>query len=242
MTLAQSFEPDKNPQLLYMTQTQQGRLQVLSNEHFVWLTIDGVMQTAIESKPPYISALPHCTVMLLPLLHDTAPNRILELGGGGLAIQRFLAEIRPHIKVTSVEVEAAIIRTVKKYFPASESLNVIHGDANDYVEQCISNGQQFDQLLVDLYHGQQSPLLQNSKPLLVQYHQLLSVNGWLVINCLTNEKSILQRLTDELTEVFGQAPKLFAVPGMLNHIFMLKKASPYNFPADVEAHNLNKLG
>lgn len=239
MTVTQTFNPDKNPQLLYQTETKQGELKVVTNEHHMWISIDDVLQTAINLEPPYISAFPHVVLILLPLLHEAAPRTILELGAGGLAIQRFMANAHPDIRMISVEMDEDIIDAVKNYFPASDKLNVIRADAFDFIKFSKTKQSQYDWLIVDLYQGDNSPIYDLSSSHIDDLHSLITTDGWLMLNCLTNKPEVLERITSRIESVFGHKPHLFAVPEMMNHIYMIKKSKLFEFPADLEQHNMN---
>ena len=242
MNLAQTLTPDGNTQQLYLHNTDTGRMEILQNDSHVWLLLDGVVQSAIERTPPYRPILPHSLVMLLPLIHDKVPKRVLELGGGGLSCQRYLRHTQPSIEFTSVEANNTVIQAVTQYFPASEQLNVVHGDGFDAIAKQAASGQTVDWIMLDLSHDAELPLDDEHPALLNHIVQALAWDGWLIVNCMVQTEEARLALCATLTRVFSVRPHLFAVPDMLNHIILVQKtpkeSNQFRFVQDLERHNL----
>lgn len=238
MKLAQTLSPENSKQILYMSKQDNKSIVVYENDELIWLTYDNILQSAIYKAPPYRSVLPHTYIMLLPLLHDQEPTSVLELGAGALSTQRYLKAAYPDIQIQSVEYNRQIIDICRDYFPLFEQLNIIHADAFNYVDQLLATQQSFDWLMVDLFYGVESPIHQNPRAFLRKLAKLVNSEGWLIINVLTKEPEALSGLTKSLAKITKGKVHLFAVPEMQNHIFLVKLSYDFNFPAEIEQHNL----
>lgn len=238
MDLEQALTPNKDSKQLHLLQSESGRLQVFKNDLYTWFSIDDVLQSAIENTPPYRPILPHCMVMLLPLLHDKTPTSILELGGGAQAMQRFLRHSFDNITFTSVELNPDIVNIARQYFPSELPLNIITDEAEHFLDKCIISHKHYDWLMVDLFIGDQSPVHTISVSLMNKFKQVIENDGWLIINCLSKESKILKHITSIIVEVFESMPVVLPVPQLQNHIFLLKKGSVHHFPSEVSDFDL----
>lgn len=240
MDIAQTITPGPQSRQLYL-RNDKFRTEIYQDQQHTWLLIDDVVQSAIENKPPYRPILPHSLIMLLPLIHDTPPTRVLELGGGGLSTQRYVTHGFPASNFISCEVDAELTRAVLQCFPGSRKLEVVNKDAHQLVEELVANQQKFDWIMIDLYDGEDCAIIDRHN-LLAQCQKLLNENGWLIFNHLSNDATALSELSDELKNNYGKRPYLFPVPEMQNHIFMVRYGDQnFQFPAAIEQSNLNLI-
>lgn len=254
MDLWQTLFSEEHAKQLYFYQKEQMRLAVIENKDFYRLEINGVIQSAFANSAPYMPALPHCAVMLLPLIHDKRPSSILELGGGGQAMQRYFSYAYPQIKFTSVEADKDVYNALS-CLPGFKRLNIQLMDAFAYIDECVSLGRKYDWVMVDLFNGSEAPVETTQSGFYANLNALLKPNGWLIVNGLTDEFESLKVLQSAINKAFNQSVKAFAVPGQKNHIFLLRKQSQplhsgqskemtrrraFNFEPDIEQHNLFK--
>lgn len=240
MNLAQILSPDKQAKVVYMNNDSNNRITIYQNENYTWLLVQDVIQSAIENQKPYRPILPYCFVMLLPMLHHKAPNSILELGGGGLSIQRYLSYAYPAIKMTSIEGSQKILDVVDEFFPTINQPSVIKQDAFSFIDSAQNNQTRYDWILSDLFHGDESPILIKNQILFKQLYDLINPNGWLVINCLLDNDEEVAILGSYLQKTFNNKHYIFAVPEMQNHILMVNKIADFSFPEDIELWNKAK--
>ncbi|MBU2880372.1 hypothetical protein KO525_00225 [Psychrosphaera sp. B3R10] len=240
MKLAQTLTPDNENKTIYMVKSSFGNIEIRQSGRQSWLLVNGIVQTAIENSRPYRSLLPHNYVMLLPLNYDDEPKSILELGGGGLFINRYLSHSRPDIKVTSVDCCAEVIDSVKTYFPASANLTIVETDAIDYLEHLIVKNSTFDWVIVDIFIGDSNKLATAQRSIFAKINQCLNQFGWLVINILDTSEQTIEQLNQGILAEFDETPYRFAVPEMQNQIMMLRKGGDFKFPESVAQHDLNK--
>lgn len=238
MKLAQTLSPENSDRILYMTMHDGKPLVVYENDQLRWLSFDNVVQTAIYLEPPYRSALPHSYIMLLPLLYDKVPNKVLELGAGGLSAQRYLVSAYPQVDMLSIEYNQTMIDICQHYFPAFAQLKVKQADAFAYVDELQSGDERFDWLMVDIFYGAESPIHNDAMAFTTKLAKLVADQGWLIINVLTKDQAKLNELNVILKQLKLGKVYLYAVPEMQNHIFLLVKNKQFCFPSEIEQHNL----
>lgn len=238
MKLAQTLSPENSKQILYMNKQDDDTIIVYENDEMIWLTFNDVLQSAIYKEAPYRSVLPHSYIMLLPLLHDKEPSKVLELGAGALSTQRYLKAAYPAIEMLSIEYNEKIIELSKDYFPAYAQLNVKHADAFKYIDQLIEDNNEYDWVMVDLFYGVESPIHDAPEAFIEKLAKLVCQNGWIIVNVLTKDKEKLEELTQIFNTLEAVKTYVFAVPEMQNHIFLIKFNPDFAFPLEVEQYNL----
>jgi len=237
MNLAQTLSPDTEGKIIYMNSSENGRIIIYKNEKYTWLVVDDVIQSAIENTLPYRPVLSYCFVMLLPIIHHKVPDSILELGAGGLSIQRYLSHAYPSIKMTSIENNQEVLSVVDENFPAINNPSVIKQNAFNFIESALANTEKFDWIMCDLFQGDQSPVLIKSQTLYKQLFELINPNGWLIINCLTQSDEEIEQLGTFLKHTFNNKHYVFSVPEMMNKVLMVNKINHFSFPEGIEECN-----
>ncbi|MFD2167222.1 hypothetical protein ACFSJY_13275 [Thalassotalea euphylliae] len=119
--------------LLYFTHDQDA-ISVYQNEHFRWLTIGDVVQSAMHRRLPHRLTLPHQWAMMLPLLYST-PRSIIEFGLGGGNHRRFIHALYPDIDYRVIEYNQSIINACAHYFELSKH---VHEISHNSVENWLS--------------------------------------------------------------------------------------------------------
>lgn len=233
------FNPNQREQV-YFLQTDDLRIEVLQNQHHIWLEVDGIVQSAFTREPPYRPVLSHSVIMMLPLIHDVEPASILELGGGGQSTQRYLSLTHPEIDFESIEYSQDVINATLNCLPLPEVLNIKQADAFECITDYAKLKREFDWVMIDLFQGSISPGMATQASFLENVRKLISPQGWLIFNCLSNELESLRKVQLAIESAFDQPVKVFAAPGMVNHIFMLKRNASFEFPEEIEQHNLSE--
>ena len=244
MDLWQTLFSIEDTQQLYLLNKPETKLEVTKNKFFYRLEINDVIQSAFAISAPYRPALPHCAVMLLPLLHDKVPTSVLELGGGGQAMQRYFRLAHPNVEFTSVEHDIDVYEA-NKCLPEFDLLDIKLTDAFEYVEQRVSKKASYHWIIVDLFHGKDTPDNAYNPAFFEQLQHLVSSGGWLIINCLNDVPQELQKLHQLTSSHLFEKVKAFGVPGQKNHIFLAQKKQAISgtacyFGEDIEQHNLFK--
>lgn len=94
------------------------------------------VQSAMRLSDPNSLELSYTRAMLGFLLFVAPPEKVLMLGLGGGSLAKFLYHRVPQTRLTAVEINSQVIAAARSFFllpPDDERLQVIHGDAAEYV-------------------------------------------------------------------------------------------------------------
>ncbi len=121
------------------------------------------------------------------LLREKAPPRsLLMLGLGGGTAVRQLKHFVPHIQITALEIDPAMVDLARRYMSLDElDINVIVEDAYAYIKTCT---QTFDAVVDDVYLGGASDVFRpqaHDDALMEQLCARLKPGGVLLANLVT---------------------------------------------------------
>lgn len=141
------------------------------------LLMNNVIQSAVSLKSG-ASVLGYTSLIQRNLdSMGLKPQTALVLGLGGGALANELA--KKNCKVTAIELDARIIDVAKKYFHLSQDVNVLQDDARHALYN-LQN--EFDLIVFDLFHGENTPSHVMSLESFDRIKELLSENGVMIIN------------------------------------------------------------
>jgi hypothetical protein len=135
---------------------------------------------------------------------------VLHLGLGGATIPMLVALEDSKVKQTILEIEPKLIDVVLHDFKVEEvpSIEILQGDAFDYVENLKSFGKKFDVVVVDVfsdYHSLNSPKSSNIE-FISYYKSVLKEHGMIVFNHPSHSKKSRESASDFmklLDEILG---------------------------------------
>jgi spermidine synthase len=139
-------KPLRKPKFAPVTLSEQDGVRFL---HFGTEWIQGAMRIR---KPDWIE-LEYAQQMMIWMLFIDAPRHIAQLGLGTGALTKFCYRQFPEARVTTVELNPAVIAICESMFklpPNDEHLNVVEMDAFDFVNDPANHGT-LDVLQSDLY-------------------------------------------------------------------------------------------
>ena len=141
--------------VLHRARSPQNSVVIRECDGLRWLTLDGdLVQSLMLVDAPTRLVLPHHLAMLLALLWCPQPRRVLNLGFGGGAFERFFAAQLPACVLESVEINSRLVELARRFF-ALAALPAIHvADAADYVASAAPG---FDLALCDLFTDETHP-------------------------------------------------------------------------------------
>lgn len=142
------------------------------------------VQGAMRLRDADAIELEYVQAMMMWLLFNDAPARILQLGLGSAALTKFCYAQLPQSQITAVEINPNVIAACQECFalPANDArLQVLEMDALDFVNDGKQHGQ-FDVLQVDLYDEQARGPALDSLEFYQACHACLSEQGLLVVN------------------------------------------------------------
>ncbi|MEW6205686.1 MAG: spermidine synthase [Pseudomonadota bacterium] len=164
------------------------------------------VQGAMRIARPYALELEYTREMMAPLLLNPDanwPRNALFVGLGVGALPKFLHKNRPNCKITVVEISNAVVAAAQMHFklpPFSPSFQVEINCGADYMASTVANNKrQFDLIMVDGFDGKAKVGPLNSTAFYLNCKALLSEQGYLVANLLSNQKDSeqsKQRLLD----------------------------------------------
>lgn len=166
------------------------KLTLKESDDYRWFEYAGTsMQSIMSLSHPAQIIMPVTHSFLLFLLIKPSALNILNLGLGGGAIERCLAQYSA-LSVTSIEASPAIIEMAKRYFLLPKQANVICAKAEDYIEAC---GQQYDVVLSDLFVGEQNADCLFEEGFYRQLAHIMNHRGLVLINLyVTSEKVLIE--------------------------------------------------
>lgn len=128
---------------------------------------------------PFKKALEHLSKKNSPVIC----TNFLMLGGGlGSALNILKEKYKLQPITTIVEKDIEIIQLAKKYNKQifSATINYIHGNAFEFVEQANKNT--YDLVFVDIFIEMKMPKALTGKPFLLSVSNLLQINGLAIYN------------------------------------------------------------
>lgn len=157
----------------------------------------------------------------VPLLLAPGPNNVLVVGAGsGNDVAGALRGGAGH--VTAVEIDPAIIEMGRAHHPEqpyqSPAVTVVNDDARSFF---ATTDQKFDLIIFGLLDSHTTTAMTNARldhyvytrESLARARTLLTDNGVMVLSFEAQKAYIADRMAGCLTEVFGEAPLSFRVPG-----------------------------
>jgi spermidine synthase len=155
-------------------------IYVFQNPFFRWLQFDSdAFQTVLNRYFPEKPGLSYLKPLLWPVQLQPSSCCMLGLGGAGAA--HALSPFLNHSKLTIVEANAEVIDIARRYFMLDKltNLNILHQDANLFVQECQL---QFQYVLVDLFTADSFPHHCNTDAFFSNCKRLLKPEGILVVN------------------------------------------------------------
>ena len=160
------------------------------------------VQGAMRIARPYALELEYTREMMAPLLLNPDPHwprNALFIGLGVGALPKFLHKHRPNCKITVVEISHAVVAAAQMHFklpPFTPNFQVEVACGADFM---ATSTRQFDLIMVDGFDGKAKVGPLNSTAFYLNCKALLSEQGYLVSNLLSNQKDSeqsKQRLLD----------------------------------------------
>ena len=187
---------------LYSSDIHGELLEVREKDNYRWFHFGGdVVQAAIDTLNLENILLPVPQSMLLFVLWQKEPLNVLNLGMGAGSIENAL-EILPHIQVTSVESEIAIIQMAKNYFLSSKNNKVFHQSAEEFIRTTTDR---YDIILCDIFYQQKSPDCVYSSGFYHDLNEKLSQSGIIFVNLFPEDKENLISIMTVSRQYFDHA-------------------------------------
>tara|TARA_R110001599_G_scaffold181193_1_gene373917 strand:- start:239 stop:1027 length:789 start_codon:yes stop_codon:yes gene_type:complete len=189
-----TFDPNKGLVLDKETSSL-CRMEVRENADLRWMmSEDGVLHGAMSLKEPCVPLVPYVRSMLIAHILKPEATKVLNLGLGTGAIERYIGEVFPQVKLTTVEMSQTRLEQVKRFFhlcPSSSSLIVVQ-DASKFISRKIPEQ---DIIYCDLFDVRSNYNEVLSNDFITNLWEALSKNGLIAINyVLENQKKLINTL------------------------------------------------
>ena len=175
------LKPDES-QLLFSSDNPAEIIEVREWQQFRWLHLgDRSVQAVMQTNEPEQIMLPNIQAMLVALLFNPEPERLLNLGLGGASLERYLCAQWPELKVTSVESNKKIIELAEQYFYLPDEIEVKHELADRFIKSCSES---YDIALCDIFVADNQASCLYDKNFYENMSKCINANGILAINIL----------------------------------------------------------
>ncbi len=202
--------------------------EIFEYDSLRWIcTPDGAVQSMLFTEDHSYPVLHYIKALLCSLVFVDQPGKILNLGLGSGAIERYLESHHPGIAVTSVEAEVDMITLSKECFYLDSDRQVRNESAESFLQ---SNQQLFDLAIcdIDCPPGQPNPIETNR--FLQNLANALLPQGVVAINFLAESETHIVNMLVRLRRIFEQVT-LLDVSRQQNIVFY---CSNTRFPTQTE--------
>jgi len=136
--------------LQYARDTVYHRITVTDEGGIRYLKLDNYWQSGLDLAAPNRTVFPYADFMHLPVLFSPRARRVLMIGLGGGTVPTRYAQDYPHMQITVVELDPAVVDVARRYFhvPIGTRLDVIPQDGRLFVTRAAGR---YDILLLDAY-------------------------------------------------------------------------------------------
>lgn len=230
---------NKQEQLLFQEDTNDGLIEVWKNKQYRWLSIDNVEQSRLNIENPEQLASPLDHHFLCSLLFIDTPDNVLLAGLGGGTLAYLLHNKYPEINGHVIEISSLIAKLAKKYFNFPQKNWNITIDDIQHIN--THNHQPYDLILFDIADKKLTPeWLSNEKMLLLLKHQL-SEEGLLTINLLVADAASFSQTLTVIRKVFDRQTLCLSIPDHDNIIVFAFNKEPMYRSVDALQARIKKL-
>ena len=196
-----TFDPNQGL-ILDKETTSLCRMEVRESADLRWMmSEDGVLHGAMSLKEPSLPLVPYVRSMLIAQMLKPEATKVLNLGLGTGAIERFIGEICPHVKLTTVEISQTRLEQTKRFFhlrPSSSSSIVVQ-DASKFMSRKIPEQ---DIIYCDLFDVRSNYNTIFSKDFITKLWEKLSKDGLIAINYVLEDQKKLVNTLVILRKIF----------------------------------------
>lgn len=206
----------------------QDNIRIYEHLGYRWLsTSDASIQSLIRLDAPAELILPNHVAMLSGLLIAAPLQRVLNLGFGIGAFERFLQDRLPTLEIVSVDNNPAIVELARAHFFVPIDWPVLIQPAETYLTDCT---QHFELILCDLFDGDRHAACLFEPAFHRHAARSLSAHGVLALNLATGSEPELVEILLALRQSFRWV-LLVKIPQHGNVVVLACRQEP---PSDEE--------
>jgi spermidine synthase len=187
-----------------------------------------VAQSSMYLEDPFKVEMEYNQVMLLSLIYNYQPTKVLCLGLGGGAKQKFLWK-HFSCQVVTVEISPLVIDVGYRFFeiPHDDRMKIIQQDALEFLQR--PHQVLYDFIFLDLYDAEGMCAIIGESPLFQLCRNILTSEGILVWNLWRSTKQyVMENCIFRLINALGQNYKILTVNESLNFIIYAFADQAYN--------------
>ncbi|WP_250656296.1 spermidine synthase [Alkalimarinus coralli] len=196
---------------IYRTFDEHGPIQVFDDGNKRYLGFgSGDEQSCLMKTEPQLLLHEYARSMMLVLLFHT-PKNVTFLGLGGGSLVSSIYHHFPSTYLQVIELRQAVVDTAYRFFqlPRDERVDIQVKDAGRYLRKAKPGSS--DLIFCDLYGPEGLDEQQLEPAFIERCHDLLSDDGWLVLNCWQNHRGEAEGLRS-IMDWFPET-KVCTVPG-----------------------------
>ena len=177
-----------------------GKIQIVRDLQGARIIVGGVSQSGWLVKSIWNKAFKKVTS------NKKQVTRVLILGLGGGSAAELVQKYWPGTKITGVDIDPLMVEMGKKHLQLAsiENIEVVIGDAWEYVETVEGKGIKYDLVLVDLFNGSKIPEKFYREKFIRSIQKILAPGGVAAFNHLYSfiEKETAHKLQKKLRNIF----------------------------------------
>ncbi len=146
------------------------------------------IQGAMRIARPWNLELEYTREMMVSLLLNDAPRKVLLIGLGAASLTKFLYRHYSLAHLTVVEIEPAVVAAARQFFKLPEDpkrVNLVIGDGAEYM---LNSSKKFDLILVDGFDEKARTGALETLPFYQACRNRLSDDGIMTANLLTRSR------------------------------------------------------
>lgn len=214
-------------QEIYRIQSEQQTIIVAQENDLRLLRVDPhTVQSAMSLNAPHKLILPNMELMMMFLLFQRRPDKILMLGLGGGDMVRYLHHVLPEAALQVAESDAAMVHISREYFflPDAPNIEIIHSPGEAFMPHTRHN---YDTLLIDINsHDSALPDLLLDTRFYELCHARLTSNGIMILNLIAEDADQFRHILRGIRQTFARHTLCLSVPDHHNVIIAAFNQKP----------------
>ncbi len=223
---SKTFDPNQGLVLDKET-TSLCRMEVRENADLRWMMSEaGVLHGVMSLKEPCLPLVPYVRSMLIAQMLKPEATKVLNLGLGTGAIERYIGEVYPQVKLTTVEISQTRVEQTKRYFDLrpSSSGSIVVQDASNFMSRKIPEQ---GIIYCDLFDVRSNYNTIFSNDFVNKLWEKLSKNGLIAINYVLEDQKKLIITLVILRKIFA-ATAIIDIEDHANIVILAFKANKPN--------------
>jgi spermidine synthase len=169
--------------VLYRTDSRYHRIAVTQDARVRYLRFDNTVQSGMYLRDAFGSPYRYVTYLDLGFAYDPGARDVLMIGLGGGSAQKRIWRDFPKVKLTTVEVDPAVVEIARRYFalPSSPRLDVVTEDGRRYLAR---DDRRWDVIALDVFYADSIPFHMTTLEFLKLVRERLAPGGVVLMNVI----------------------------------------------------------